>query len=62
MVVPLHLGSFKRYIEDIALPHRDTKFLFESAQRTSEIFFPLENRNVVSPSGHVIFYLLYKHP
>ena len=62
MVVLLHLGSFKRYIEDITWPCRDTKLLFEWAQRTSEIFFQHEKRNFVSPSGHVIFYLLYRHP
>ena len=27
----------------------------------SEIFFQHEKRNFVSPSGHVIFYLLHKH-
>ena len=27
----------------------------------SEIFFQHEKRNLVSPSGHVMFYLLYKH-
>ena len=26
-----------------------------------EIFFQHEERDFVSPSGHVIFYLLYKH-
>ena len=26
-----------------------------------EIFFHHEKRDFVSPSGHVIFYLLYKH-
>ena len=45
-----------QYIEDI------TWLLFhEWAQRTSEIFFQHEKRNFVSPSGHVMFYLLYKH-
>ena len=29
--------------------------------RTSDIFFQHEKRNFVSPSGHVMFYLLYKH-
>ena len=58
----------KKYIEDITWPRGDTKFLFECwkifhewAQRTSEIFFQHEKRNFVSPSGHVMFYLLYKH-
>ena len=44
------------------------KFLFECwkifhewTQRTSEICFQHEKRNLVSPSGHVMFYLLYKH-
>ena len=27
---------------------------------TREIFFQHEKRNFVSPSGHVMFYLLYK--
>ena len=42
-------------IEDITWPRGDTKVL------TSEIFFQREKKNFVSPSGHVIFYLLYKH-
>ena len=29
--------------------------------RMSEIFFQHEKRNFVSPSGHVMFYLLYKY-
>ena len=33
----------------------------EWAQQTSEIFFQHKKRNFVSPSGHVMFYLLYKH-
>ena len=34
----------------------------EWAQRTSEIFFQHEKRNFISPSTHVMFYLLYiKH-
>ena len=55
-------------IEDITWPRVDTKFLFECwkifhkwVQRTSEIFFQHEKRNFVSPSGHVMFFLLYKH-
>ena len=55
-------------IEDITWPCRDTKLLFEYwkifhewAQWTSEIFFQYEKRNFVSPSGRVMFYLLYKH-
>ena len=55
-------------IEDITWPREDTKFLFEcwkifheGAQQTSEKFLQHEKRNFVSPSGHVIFYLLYKH-
>ena len=57
-----------QYIEDITWLCGDTKFLFESwkifhewAQRMSEIFFQQEKRNFVSSSGHVMFYLLYKH-
>ena len=55
-------------IEDITWPRGDTKSLFkcwkifhEWAQQTSEIFFQHEKRNLVSPSAHVMFYLLYKH-
>ena len=57
-----------QYIEDIAWSRGDTKFLFECwkifhewAQRGSEIFFQHEKINFVSPSDHVLFYLLYKH-
>ena len=57
-----------QYIEDITWLLGDTKFLFECwkichewAQRTSEIFFQHEKRNFISPSGHVMFYLLCKH-
>ena len=32
-----------------------------SLELTREIFFQHEKRNFVSPSGHVMFYLLYKH-
>ena len=56
------------YIEDIIWPRRDAKFLFECwkifhewAQRTSKIFFQHLKRNFVSPSGHVMSSLLYKH-
>ena len=56
------------YIEDITWPRRDKKFLFECwkilhsfVALTREIFFQHEKRNFVSPSGHVMFYLLYKH-
>ena len=52
---------------DITWPRGDTKFLFECwrifhewAQRTSEILFQHEKRNFVSPSDHVMFFLLYK--
>ena len=55
-------------IEDIKWPCGDTNFLFECwkifhgwAQRMSEKFFQYEKRNSISPSGHVMFYLLYKH-
>ena len=44
-------------IEDITWPRGDTTFLFECWK----IFFQHEKRNFVSPSGHVMFYLLYKH-
>ena len=43
-------------IEDITWPRGDTKFLFECWK----IFFQHEKRNFVS-SGHVMFYLWYKH-
>ena len=56
------------YVEDITWPRGDTKFLFscwkifhEWAQWTTELFFQHEKRNLVSPSGLVMFYLLYKH-
>ena len=55
-------------IEDITWPRGDTKFLFSCwkifhsfATLTRKIFFQHEKRNFVSPSGHVMFYLLYKH-
>ena len=57
-----------QYIEDIAWSRGDTKFLFECwkifhslAALTRERFFQHEKRNFVSPSDHVLFYLLYKH-
>ena len=31
------------------------------SERTTEIFFQHEKRNLVSPSGHGMFYLLYKN-
>ena len=37
------------------------KNISQVAQRTSEIFFQQEKRNFVSPSRHVMCYLLYKH-
>ena len=56
------------YIEDITWLHGDTKFLFSCwkifhsfAALSREIFFQHEKRNFVSPSSHVMFYLLYKH-
>ena len=55
-------------IEDITWPRGDTKLLFECwkifhewVQRMGEIFFQHEKGNVVSPSGHVMFYFLYKY-
>ena len=35
--------------------------VLKNIARTSEIFFQHEKRNFVSPSGNVMFYLLYKH-
>ena len=53
-------------VEDITWPRGDTKFLFkcwkifhEWVQRTNEIFFQQEKRNVISPSDHVMFFLLH---
>ena len=43
----------------ITWPREDTKFLFE-CERVKYYLKP-EKRNFVSPSGHVMFYLLYKH-
>ena len=40
---------------------RVLKIFHSFAALTHEIFFQHDKRNVVSPSGHVIFYLLYKH-
>ena len=37
------------------------KIFHSLAALTREIFFQHEKRNFVSPSGHVMFYLLYKH-
>ena len=54
--------------EDITWPRRNTKFVFECwkifhlfTPLTRERFFQHEKRNFVSPSDHVMFYLLYKH-
>ena len=41
-------------IEDITWPRGDPKFLFKCWKIH-------EKRNFVSPSGHVMFYLLHKH-
>ena len=38
----------------------ELKIFHEWAQRTSEIFFQHSKRNFVSPSGHVMFFLLYR--
>ena len=43
----------------ITWPREDTKFLFE-CERVKYYLKP-ERRNFVSPSDHVMFYLLYKH-
>ena len=40
---------------------RVLKIFHKWAQWTSEIFFQHEKRNFISPSSHVMFYLLYKH-
>ena len=68
LLMVLCRARFARESPVITWPRGDTKFLFECwkilhewAQRMSEIFFQHEKRNFVSPSGHVMFYLLYKH-
>ena len=43
----------------ITWPREDTKFLFKW-ERVKYYLKP-EKRNFLSPSGHVMFYLLYKH-
>ena len=40
---------------------RVLKNILRMSAGTSEICFQHEKRNFVSPSGHVMFYLLYKH-
>ena len=56
------LLGLTKYKEDIAWPRGDTKFLFEYWKIFHEWnIFQHEKRNFVSPSGHVMFYLLYKH-
>ena len=40
---------------------RMLKIFHEWAQRTSERFFQHEKKNFLSPSGHVMFYILCKH-
>ena len=58
--IPKWLLFCGTYIEDITWPSRDKKFLFQ-CWKIFQTFFPLEKRNFVSPSCHVMFYLLYKH-
>ena len=51
-------------IEPITWPRRDTgvdKYFTSERNEQSEIFFQHEKRNFVSPSGNVMFFLLYKH-
>ena len=62
------LHNFKTDIEDITWPRGDTKFVFECwkifpSERSEWVryFFQHDKRNFVSPSEHVMFYLLYKH-
>ena len=43
------------------ISHECWKIFHEWAPRTSEMFLQHEKKNFVSPSGHVMFYLLYKH-
>ena len=57
-----------KYIEDITWRLGDTKFLFSCwkifhsfAELTREIFFQHEKRTFISPSHHVMLYLLCKH-
>ena len=50
------------YIDDIIWPCGDGKILFECSLRSLvKYFFQHEKKNFVSPSDHVMFYLLYKH-
>ena len=56
------------HVKDITWPNGDTKFLLRVLKKifhsfaalTREIFFNTRSRNFVSPSDHVMFYLLYK--
>ena len=59
----LPLFKHRVYIEDIIWPHGHGKILFECWKNfhSFAIFFQHEKRNFVSPSDHVMFYLLYKH-
>ena len=54
----------KKFIEYITWPRGDTSvekyFTSERSERV-KYFFQREKRNFVSPSDHVMFYLLYKH-
>ena len=57
-----------RLIQDITWPRGDTKFLFECWRDISQVsaanevnIFQHEKRNFVSPSDHVMFFLLYKY-
>ena len=55
----------KKYIEDITWPPRgDTsveKYFTSERSEWVKYFFQREKTNFVSPSDHVMFYLLYKH-
>ena len=52
----VNLVPLNEDIEDITWPREDTKFLFEC----SNIFFNTRREHSVSPTDHVMFYLLYK--
>ena len=43
------------------ISHECWKIFHEWVPRTSEMFLQHEKKNFISPSGHVMFYLLYKH-
>ena len=57
-LLALAKSIYYNYIILSYFPHEP---FYSFAALTREIFFQHEKRNFVSPSGHVMFYLLYKH-